>query len=124
MLRDHPKMYSPKLYPGPTIQSRPCRLQAGFGQVMMMMIMPEELHNGKNDDADGEEDGEQDPVKVVEQTKIGPTTHHQTALRKTDQENSENFHLAQKYLAVLTSLDNFLCLYHTGTAGALLVLTV
>ena len=117
-------MYSPKLYLGLTNHPSPCLLQAGFGQVILMMIMPEELHNGKNDDADGEEDGEQDPVKVVEQTKIGPTTHHQTALRKTDQENSENFNLAWKYLEVLTSLYNFLCLYYTGTAGALLVLTV
>ena len=27
-----------KLYPGPTIQSRPCRPKAGFGLVMMMMM--------------------------------------------------------------------------------------
>ena len=28
-----------KLYPGPTIQFRPCRPKAGFGVVMMMMMM-------------------------------------------------------------------------------------
>ena len=123
MLR-HPQNVFTQTVTWPNKPSQPLTLQAGFGQVIMMMIMPEELHNGKNDDADGEEDGEQDPVKVVEQTKIGPTTHHQTALRKTDQENSENFNLAWKYLEVLTSLYNFLCLYYTGTAGALLVLTV
>ena len=27
-----------KLYPGPTILSRPCRPKAGFGLVMMMII--------------------------------------------------------------------------------------
>ena len=28
-----------KLYPGPTIQSRPCRPKAGFGLVTMMMLV-------------------------------------------------------------------------------------
>ena len=28
-----------KLYPGPTIQSRPCRPKAGFGLVVMMVMM-------------------------------------------------------------------------------------
>ena len=33
------KQNTTKLYPGPTIQSRPCRPLAGFGLVMMMMMM-------------------------------------------------------------------------------------
>ena len=42
----------------------------------VMMMMPEELHDGEDDDADGEEDGEEDPVEKVEETKIGPAIHH------------------------------------------------
>ena len=63
---------------------------------VIVMMMPEELHDGEDDDADGEKDGEEDPVEKVEETKIGPAIHHKTALRKADHENSVNFNLVQE----------------------------
>ena len=43
---------------------------------IILIIMPEKLHDGEDDDADGEKDGEEDPVEKVEETKIGPAIHH------------------------------------------------
>ena len=68
---------------------------------VIVMMMPEELHDGENDDADGKKDGEQDPVEKVEEPKIGPAIHHQTTLRKADHENSVNFNLVQEMVSVI-----------------------
>ena len=61
---------------------------------VIVMMMPEELHDGEDDDADGEKDGEEDPVEKVEETKIGPAIHHKAALRKADHENSVKFNFS------------------------------
>ena len=45
-------------------------------KTVIVMMMPEELHDGEDDDADGEEDGEEDPVEKVEETEIWPAIHH------------------------------------------------
>ena len=45
-------------------------------KTVIVMMMPEELHDGEDDDADGEKDGEEDPVEKVEEIKIGPAIHH------------------------------------------------
>ena len=45
-------------------------------KTVIVMMMPEELHDGEDDDADGKKDGEDDPVKKVEETEIGPAIHH------------------------------------------------
>ena len=45
-------------------------------KTVIVMMMPEELHDGEDDDANGEEDGEEDPVEEVEEIKIGPAIHH------------------------------------------------
>ena len=42
----------------------------------IVMMMPEEFHDGEDDDADGEEDGEEDPVEKVEEIEIGPAIHN------------------------------------------------
>ena len=52
------------------------RLWLVMMKTVKVVMMPEELHDGEDDDANGEEDGEEDPVEEVEEPKIGPAIHH------------------------------------------------
>ena len=52
-------------------------------------VSPEELHDGEGDDPDGEEDGEEDPVELVEEPQIGFSLDNQAPLSEADEENSK-----------------------------------
>ena len=52
-------------------------------------VAPEELHDREDDDPDGKEDGEKNPVELVEEAQVGSSFDNKAALSEADEENSE-----------------------------------
>ena len=61
--------------------------QADLAIVRLCEVSSEELDDGEVDDPDGKEDGEKDPVELVEQPQVGSSLKDKSSLSEADEEN-------------------------------------
>ena len=62
--------------------------QADLSVCRLCKVASEELHDGEGDDPDGDEDGEEDPVELVEEAQVGSSLSNKAPLSEADEENS------------------------------------
>ena len=62
--------------------------QADLPVCRLCKVASEELHDGEGDDPDGDEDGEEDPVELVEEAQVWSSLSNKAPLSEADEENS------------------------------------